>query len=297
MAFIDMPHTQCFRSQRTLRRPAVVSGFGYWSGKRIRVELEPASAGTGVVFVRADIDPPVRIAATVENRIEASSRTNLAVAGGRVQMVEHLLSALAGIGIDCCVVRVNGEELPGMDGSSQAFVEAIDAAGVEDLGAPLEPLVVTQPVRIGDSESWIEAMPPSFPGLSIEYVLDYGPGPIGRQELSLRVTPQTYRDELSQARTFISVEDAERMRADGRGLSVSPRDLLVFGPDGPVGNRLRWSDECVRHKVLDAVGDLALAGRPLHAHVRACRSGHRLNAKLVGRLMAMWSERRVRVTA
>ena len=159
--------------------------------------------------------------------------------------------------------------MPGLDGSAQAFVAAIDAAGIEDLAAPVDPIVVRETVRVGTDDSWIEAAPPRFPGLSIDYVLDYGDGPIGRQELSLRVTPESYRSELAAARTFISVADADRLRAAGLGLSVSMRDLVVFG----------------RHKVLDLVGDLSLAGRPLHAHVTACRSGHRLNAELAGRLL------------
>ncbi len=274
------------RSQRTLRHAVAVSGAGYWSGRDNTVELLPAPAGAGVVFVRTDVAVPVRIAASVEHRVEATSRTNLAVGGVRVQMVEHCLSALAGLGIDCCVVRVSAEELPGLDGSAQAFVEALDAAGVEDLAAPSVPLVVEETIRVGDETSWVEASPPRFAGLSVEYELDYGPGPIGRQTLSLRVTPDSYREGLAAARTFISADDAAALRAAGRGLHVTPRDLLVFGERGPIDNPLRWPDECVRHKVLDLVGDLALAGRPIHAHVRASRSGHRLNGALAARLLA-----------
>ena len=281
-----MHHSPSPRSQQTLRRPAVVAGRGYWSGRDIRVELHPAPAGAGVVFVRGDLDPPVRIAATLESRVDAVNRTNLLAAGARLEMVEHLLSALAGLQVDCCLVRVGGEEMPGLDGSAQAFVTAIEAAGIEDLGTPVDPIVVRETVRVGGDESWIEAAAPRFPGLSVDYVLDYGAGPIGRQEFSLQVTPASYRKELAAARTFISVADADRLRAAGLGLSVSPQDLVLFGPDGPVENSLRWPDECVRHKVLDLVGDLALAGRPLHAHVTACRSGHRLNAELAGRLLA-----------
>lgn len=254
------------------------------------VDLLPAPAGTGLVFVRADRDVPVRIAAAVDNRVAAALRTTLAVAGVQVQMVEHVLSALAGLGVDCCVLRVTAEELPGLDGSAAAFVEAVEAAGVEELGAPADPLVVEGVVRVGDDESWVEVSPPRHPGLSVEYELDYGPGPIGRQSFSLKVTPESYRCELAAARTFISAAEAERLRAAGLGLASTHRDLLVFGADGPIGNELRWPDECVRHKVLDLVGDLALVGRPLHAHVRARRSGHRLNGEMAARLVA--AERR-----
>ena len=193
-------------------------------------------------------------------------------------MVEHVLSALAGLEVDCCEVHVTAEELPGLDGSSQAYVEAIDAAGVEGLGAPVEPFVVDRVLRVGDDASWVEVSPPVEPGLTVEYELDHDHPAIGRQKRSLLVTPAAYRKELAAARTFLSADEAARLQAAGLGLSVGHRDLLVFGPEGLIGNRLRWPDECVRHKLLDLVGDLSLAGRPLHATVRACRSGHRLNA-------------------
>jgi UDP-3-O-acyl-N-acetylglucosamine deacetylase len=187
---------------------------------------------------------------------------------------------------------VTAEELPGLDGSAQAFVEAIDAAGIEELGAPVEPLVVDRVVRLGDETSWIEAGPPRWAGLSVEYDLDYGASPIGRQRLALQVTPESYREQLAAARTFLSVDEAAKLQAAGLGLAVAHRDLLVFGADGPVGNCLRWPDECVRHKLLDLVGDLSLVGRPVHASIRACRSGHRLNAALAARLTAIDRERR-----
>jgi UDP-3-O-acyl-N-acetylglucosamine deacetylase len=201
-------------------------------------------------------------------------------------MVEHAMSALAGLGIDCCLVKVDAEEMPGLDGSSRAFVDAIDAAGSESLGAAVEPFVVGEACRVGDDDAWVEVTPPRFAGLSVEYELDYGSGPIGRQTLSVRVTPDAYRTELASARTFISQDDAARLREAGLAVTVGYGDLLVFDADGPVGNTLRWPDECVRHKVLDLVGDLALVGRPLHAHVRARRSGHRLNGAMAALLVA-----------
>jgi len=274
------------RTQQTIRRPVSVSGTGYWSGRAVTVEFVPAPAGAGVVFERAGRAGPVRIPATVDRRVEATARTNLAAADTRLEMVEHALSALAGLGIDCCTVRVDAEELPGLDGSSQAFVEALDAAGIESLGVPTEPLVVDETFRVGDDEAWVEVSPPRFAGLSVEYELDYGAGPIGRQILALEVTPAAYRAELAAARTFISEDDAARLRESGLATTVGYGDLLVFGPDGPVGNVLRWPDECVRHKVLDLVGDLALVGRPLHAHVRGKRSGHRLNGAMAAWLAA-----------
>ena len=279
------------RSQQTIRRAVTVAGSGYWSGRSCRVEFLPAAAGTGIAFLRTVRGVPVRIPLAVENRIEATARTNLAVAGVTVQLVEHAASALAGLGIDYCLVRVSAEELPGLDGSSREFVAALDEAGIERLGPPVEPLVVREPCRVEDGDAWIEALPPIHPGLSVEYELDYGPGPIGRQTLAIRVTPETYRTELAAARTFVMEAEAQRLRAAGLATGVTVRDLVVFNAAGPIDNPLRWPDECVRHKVLDLVGDLALAGRPVHAHVRASRSGHKLNAMLAARLRNLCGRR------
>lgn len=279
------------RPQQTIRRAVTVAGVGYWSGRPCQVEFVPAVAGAGIVFLRRVGDVSVRIPLSVEHRVDATARTNLAVAGAAVQMVEHAASALAGLGIDCCLVKVSEEELPGLDGSAARYVEALLEAGVERLGQPLEPLVVQEPVRVEEGDAWVEALPPVYPGLSVEYDLDYGPGPIGRQRLSLRVTPDVYRRELAEARTFIRNAEAERLTRSGLATHVTCRDLVVFGDDGPIENELRWPDECVRHKVLDLVGDLALAGRPIHAHVRACRSGHRLNAALAARLRPLVGRR------
>jgi UDP-3-O-[3-hydroxymyristoyl] N-acetylglucosamine deacetylase len=272
------------RPQQTIRRAVSVSGRGYWSGQDCRVEFLPAAAGTGLAFSRMVAGVPVRIPVAVENRLEAAARTNLGVAGASVQMVEHVVSSLAGLGIDCCLIRVTAEEMPGLDGSARDFVAAIEAAGIERLGPPVEPLVVREACRVAEGEAWIEAVPSDWPGLSIDYELDYGPGPIGRQALSIRVSPESYLSELAAARTFIMAAEAERLQAGGLATGVSHRDLIVFGDDGPIDNDLRWPDECVRHKVLDLVGDLAMTGCPLHAHVRASRSGHRLNAALAARL-------------
>ena len=280
-----MPNAPRFRPQRTIFKPVVISGCGFWGGQEIEVTLLPAPVNAGVVFVRTDLEAGIRIPALLTSRIEASNRTNLYAAGACVEMVEHVLSALAGLEVDCAFVRVTSAEMPGLDGSAKGFVAGIDSVGIKDLDAPVNPIVVDQVIRVGDDAAWIEASPPQFPGLSIDYQLDYGEGPIGQQALSLCVTPQTYRENLASARTFISVADAEQLRATGRGLAVNPRDLLVFGPEGPLDNHLRWPDECVRHKMLDVVGDLSLAGRPIHAHLRAYRSGHRLNAALLAKLL------------
>lgn len=281
-----MAHPQRPRPQRTLRRPVRISGVGYWSGRAVNLECRPAPAGFGVVFVRTDCRPAVRLPVTIERRVDACARTNLGTGGVRVEMIEHVTSCLAGLGIDCCEIRIDAEELPGLDGSAQAYVEAIDDAGVEQLGAPARPIVVRTPVRVEEGDAWVEALPPTHDGLSVDYTLEHGHPAIGHQRFAIDVTPETYRMQLAAARTFVTADEAARLRAAGLGGHVTRADLLVFGEEGLEENQLRWPDECARHKALDLVGDLTLAGRPVHAVVRGCRSGHRLNARLVRHLLA-----------
>lgn len=283
------------RSQQTIAHPAVVTGFGYWSGQDVRLEFRPAPLQTGIVFVRSDLPRPLRIPAAVAHRIEIPRRTTLAVEGGSVEMVEHVLAALAGLQIDNCEVWVDRPEMPGCDGSSGPFVEALSAAGIVSQDWPCRQLVIGEVTRVGNDECWVEARPSKQPGLTVKYKLDYGPdNVIGRQTIELRVTPDSFRSELALARTFLLQSEAEWLRSRGLGSRVTPRDILVFGDQGPVDNELRFEDECVRHKALDLIGDLALAGCDLVGHIIAYRSGHRLNADLVQALLSEGQIREVR---
>lgn len=287
---------QQLRRQRTLRQSAWVEGFGYWTGRDVRAEFRPAPENTGIVFVRADQKPVRRIPAVLENRIETPRRTTLAAQGSSVEMVEHILAALAGLCVDNCEIWVDQAEMPGCDGSAKPFTDAILAAGIVDQAAPRGQLVITEPIRVSDGgDAWISAFPLKRPGFSVKYRLDYGPqSPIGRQTLEIDVTPESFCRELAPARTFILAEEAEWLRQRGLGARVSCQDLLVFEADGPKDNELRFEDECVRHKTLDLVGDLAISGLDLVGQFVAHRSGHRLNAEMVrailveGRVVGAW---------
>ncbi len=275
------------RRQRTLGRSVTVTGFGYWSGQDVRVEFRPAADDTGVVFVRGDLCPAVRIAATIENRIEAPRRTTLRRHGASVEMVEHVLAALSGLQIDNCEVWVSAAELPGCDGSSLPFVEALDSAGVVEQSARRPTVAIRETTWLGNRECWIEIEPAADGGLTVEYRLDFGRHhPIGHQVLSVRVTPETFRQEIAPARTFLMKDEAQWLLSQGLGTRASPRDLLVFDDQGPIDNPLRFADECVRHKILDLLGDFALAGCDLVGQITAHRSGHQLNAHTVRTLLA-----------
>jgi UDP-3-O-acyl-N-acetylglucosamine deacetylase len=176
--------------------------------------------------------------------------------------------------------------MPGCDGSSQAFVTAILLAGSRRQDALRQRLEITDVTRVGSEDCWVEARPARSPGLSLKYKLDYnGQGQIGRQTLDLVITPESFQKELASARTFLLQPEADWLRQRGLGARVTSRDVLIFGDDGLVNNELRFEDECVRHKTLDLLGDLALAGCDLVGRVVAYRSGHRLNADLVKALL------------
>lgn len=275
------------RQQRTIATPVRVDGFGYWSSKDVQVEFRPAPARTGIVFVRSDLDEPRRIPANCQHRIETPRRTTLAAGRVTVEMVEHVMAALAGLQIDNCEVWVNRPELPGCDGSSQMFVDALDRAGIVEQNAKRSQLIVTDVTRVGNEEAWVEARPSKTGGLSVKYRLDYGSdSPIGRQLLELDITPSSFRRELATARTFLLQEEADWLRSRGLGTRVTYSDVLVFGPEGPIDNPLRFEDECVRHKMLDLIGDLALAGCDIVGQFVARRGGHRMNAELVRAVLA-----------
>jgi UDP-3-O-[3-hydroxymyristoyl] N-acetylglucosamine deacetylase len=274
------------RQQRTIAAPVAVEGFGLWSGRDIRVEFRPAEPDTGIVFVRRDVNPPARIKAVVANRIETPRRTTLTAQGGSVEMVEHIMAALAGLQIDNCELWVDEPEMPGCDGSSLPFVAALDSAGIVSQDALRPRLVVTNVTRLGNDESWIEARPNPSGEMVIRFRLDYGSGnAIGRQTCQLVVTPESFRRELAPSRTFMLKEEADWLLARGLGTRATCKNLLVFDKDGPIDNEPRYRDECARHKILDLVGDLALAGCDLVGQFVAHRSGHRLNAELARALL------------
>lgn len=273
------------RKQHTIAREGAVRGVGFLTGADVSVRFRPAAEGAGIVFRRVDLPGGPSVPAHVKYVVPRSRRTAIERGDARVEMVEHVMAALSGLQIDNCLVEIDAGETPGCDGSSRAFVEALTACGTVAQDAPRERLVIREPVTVSDQGATLTARPGSE-DLALSYHLDYGPNnPIGRQDLTVPLSPDTFRDELAASRTFILAEEAEGLRQAGLGNRITEADLLVFGPEGPIGNPLRFSDECVRHKILDLVGDLALAGMDVIGHVEGERSGHMLNARLVRALL------------
>jgi UDP-3-O-acyl N-acetylglucosamine deacetylase len=279
------------RKQHTITAPASVAGVGYWSGSDVHVEFRPAAANTGIVFVRRDLPGKPRIPASVHYRTDMPLRTNLSMGEASVEMIEHIMAALSGLQIDNCEVWVDHAEMPGMDGSALPFVVAIQAAGIVAQDAPRPRKIIRQVIRHGNEKSWVEARPCCSGKTILQYELDYGSGnPIGRQSLEISLSPRFFHMNLAPSRTFLLEAEARQLLASGMGQRMTYQDLLVFGVGGPIDNQLRFPDECVRHKMVDMVGDLAMVGCDLVGRFIAFRSGHRLNAELVRSLAALEAE-------
>ncbi len=274
------------RNQQTIAASCAVEGFGYWSGRDVRVEFRPADADTGLVFVREDLPGKPRIPAAIGSRIPAQRRTNLRQGNAEVEMVEHVLAALAGLQIDNCEIGVDQAEMPGCDGSCLSFVQALDSVGRVQQVSLRSAHSVANVIRHSEGVAWIEAIPCCSCKTVLQYELDYGPGPIGHQCLQVTLTPSVFRRELAPCRTFALWREAQALQQRGLARRVTARDLLVFDEQGPIDNTLRFADECVRHKLMDMVGDLALAGCDVLGRISASRSGHQLNAELVQSLLA-----------
>ena len=260
------------------------------------MRVRPAPPHAGISFVRTDQSPPIRIAAHVDNVSKRARRTALRNGTVAIETVEHCLSACAGLGLTNLQIELSADEVPGVDGSCLPFVERLREGGISDQDAAVEALVIDTIVRVTEGDSELIALPPMDPTselMEVTYDLDYGSdNPIGRQNLRVVITPETFVSGIAPARTFLLEQEAQQLHAAGLGKHLSYEDVLVYGPDGPIGNVLRFPDECVRHKILDLIGDLSLLGQPIVGRIFARKSGHALNHELVRALI----ERRKRRT-
>ena len=275
------------RLQRTLARETEVRGVGFLEGHDVSLRFRPAKVDSGVVFVRTDLPGRPSVRACVDNVVPRQRRTTVRRGEATVEMVEHVMAALAGLRVDNCVVEIDAPETPGCDGSSLAFVDALAAAGTVELDRPRGVLVIDRPFVVREGKAALTAYPGGGASLVLSYQLDYGEGsPIRAQSRFVELSPDAFVSELAPSRTFLLEAEADALRAAGVGSRATFSDLLIFGPDGVVGNTLRYADECARHKILDMVGDLALVEKDLIGHVVAHRTGHQHNVELGRALLA-----------
>ena len=265
------------RARVTLASPsAALSGVGLHSGADASVRLLPAPPGTGLVFRRRSDGQ--EIPALAANVFETTRCTRLRANGCEVQTVEHLLSALAGLGVDDAILEIDGPEVPAMDGSAGPFAALIQAAGTKKQSVSVSPVVLTRPVFVSSGSSTLAALPSTH--FSASVVLDYPRHPyLGTLAAVYDSVPGTYADQIAPARTFGFLSEIEALRAKGLGLGASFTNALVLG-ETRYEIPPRFSNEPARHKLLDLIGDLALIGRPLCAEILAVRPGHTLNVRL-----------------
>jgi UDP-3-O-[3-hydroxymyristoyl] N-acetylglucosamine deacetylase len=273
--------------QHSLKTGISCVGVALHSGRRTRLSLLPAAPDTGIVFRRTDLGVEFRASydAVADSRL-CTQLTDPQHGHASVRTVEHVMAALAGTGIDNAIVAVDGPEIPALDGSAAQFVFLIDCAGRVQQSAPRQAIEILRPVRVEQGEAYAE-LRPGAATLDLSLSIDFPAAAIGRQALCLSLTEQGFRGVLAHARTFAMLSEIEAMQAAGLALGGSLRNAVVVdgarvvNPEG-----LRAPDEFVRHKMLDAVGDLALAGAPIHGRFVAHRTGHALNNKLLRALFA-----------
>lgn len=274
--------------QTTIKSRVSLEGFGVHSGKPVSVSFHPADPDTGIVFVHSDQNGATREIRALVSEIGA---TDLCTAlgdpsGHHVGTVEHVMAALFGLGIDNVAVEVEGDEMPILDGSAAGFVDAIDQAGIETLDVKRRYIRVLKPVRIDSGASFAEFLP--HDGTRFEVEIDFESPAIGRQSFDADIDAGTFRREIARARTFGFMKDVERLWAAGHALGSSLENSVVIGEDSRIINMegLRFANEFVRHKLLDAMGDLALAGARFIGCYRSYRGGHRLNASALRQLLS-----------
>ena len=286
------PAAPVARSQRTLKSPVEYRGIGLHSGKEIKIVVRPAEAGTGVSFVRTDIENHPVVRAQGANMKARQRRTCIQDGKAEVYTCEHLLAALYALGIDNAIVEIDGEEVPGLDGAASEFFRGLQSSGSVELRAVRSIYSVKQPIYVREGSASLVALPGTGK-LTIEYHLDYqaknssaagAKQPGAKQIVGFELSAENFERDIAPARTFVFEHEVEALRAAGLGKGATSQNTLVVGPDGPQANTLRWDDELARHKILDLIGDLANSGVDLDAHIIATRSGHGLNMALVQRI-------------
>lgn len=274
-----------FFQQRTLQAPVSCEGIGLHSGQKVRLHLRPAPVDHGIVFVRTDLPRPVSIPALSQYVVDTSLATTLGKDGVRVGTVEHLLAALAGMGIDNVRIELDGPEVPIMDGSAAPFAEKVIEAGIREQDAAKTFLVIRKAVAV--NENGKEAALTPARSFKIDCEIDFQHPLIHDQAVNVEVNDRGFAKELCRARTFGFLRDVERLKSAGLARGGSLENAIVvdeysiLNPEG-----LRFPDEFVRHKALDAVGDLSLLGKPVIGHLKVVKSGHALNHKLVQKVLS-----------
>jgi UDP-3-O-acyl N-acetylglucosamine deacetylase len=277
-----LPHSvrQSFRLQKTITRSVSLHGFGFWTGDNVTLSLQPGRPNGGIVFVRTDLDGCPSIPADVAYREEKPRQTSLVSGAARVDMVEHLLAAIKALQIDNLEIETNRPEMPGFDGSSRFFFNALEGAGITEQPAFKKIRVVTEAFRVGDDTHYItvSSHPNGLNGYRYSLVPEHN-YPLEAQDFRFDLTAANFAEELAGSRTFLAKFEADKLQANGLCQRVTAKDVLVLSENGPIDNSYRYHSECARHKVLDMVGDFSLADFDIIGTIESYRGSHSLNAE------------------
>ncbi len=278
-----------FDRQTTLRAPVTLTGIGVHSGAPATICLKPSSANSGIVFLRQGLEnAPAQLIHAKHTKVSATELCTVIGdrASASVATIEHLMSACAGLGLDNVLVEIDGPEMPIMDGSAAEFVTAIETTGLVGLAAPRRYLRILQPVRVEHGRAFAELLPAKS-GFRLDVEIDFDTTVIGRQRKVFDLEASAYSQEIARARTFGFMRDVEQLWKAGFALGASLDNTVAVGDDKVINPEgLRYGDEFVRHKVLDAIGDLALAGYPIVGEFRSYCGGHRMNVRILEALFA-----------
>ncbi len=271
------------RSQRTIKNEVSFEGIGLHTGRHARVTLKPASRDAGITFIRSDKNTVIK--ANVGSVIDTAFATTIGQDGAKIRTVEHMMAALAGLGIDNIIVDVDGPEIPILDGSSTELISLILKAGIAKQGKKMPYLRIKRPIIFDDGNSKVAALP--YDGRRITYSIFFNHYGFGEQRLSIEINEETFAREIGPARTFGFLKDIEYLRTNGLAKGGSLENAIILGEKGVLNSSgLRFKDEFVRHKVLDSIGDLAILGFPIYGHIIANKSGHSTNIKFLKKRLA-----------
>jgi len=265
--------------QCTLARPVQITGVGLFLGQPVRLQCLPAPAGSGVVFVRVDLPGRPRIPVSIENVQGPQRWTALGQGDTEVRMVEHVLAALYGLAIDNLVIETTAAEMPVGDGSARTFTVPFLDAGIKPLGTPRKTISLRAPLGVTDNDVALLALPQAD-SLDITYILDYGRHFLRCQTLTIKCNRETFLQEIAPARTYVLRPEVDAFIKVGLGRGATPENTLILEEDGRMSSPPRFPDECARHKILDMLGDLYLAGSSISARIIGYKSGHSTNVRL-----------------
>jgi len=271
--------------QATIAKPVTITGIGLHSGRDITMTLRPAEAGTGIIFHRNEGERTVAIEAKACNVVDTRLATVIGKQGLSVSTIEHLMAALTAFGIDNLHIDIDGPEVPIMDGSAAPLIDLLSEAGLQRLQRSRKYLAIRKPITLVEGEKRVSLIPSRFFRISFDIAFDHPC--IGLQSRSIKFSPELFRRDIAPARTFGFLHEVEALKSNGLARGGSLDNAVVIGPEGVLNREgLRFSDEFVRHKILDAIGDFSLLGYPLLGHIKAFKAGHDINHKAVSRVLA-----------